>query len=73
MNVGGELWRKEALYEIMDGKSSSLVSMLQQDPDLKKWRCKANDECDTFCHLTRTLTYHCAPDIEECVWLSAQV
>jgi len=48
MNVGGELWRKEALYEIMDGKSSSLVSMLQQDPDLKKWRCKANDECDTF-------------------------
>ena len=24
MQVGGELWRKEALYEIMDGKSGKI-------------------------------------------------
>ena len=43
---GGEIWRKEALYEIMDGKSSQLAGMIAQDPELKKWKCKqAGDEC----------------------------
>lgn len=47
--VGGEMWRKNALYEIMDGKTASLVGRLQQDPELKTWRCKAaNDECNGF-------------------------
>ena len=32
-HVGGEMWRKNALYEIMDGKTSSLVGRLQQDPE----------------------------------------
>ena len=49
MQPGGEMWRKDALYEIMDGKSNSLVRMLEQDPDLKKWRCKqVGDECLGF-------------------------
>ena len=49
MQVGGELWRKEALYDIMDGKSAPLVSMLQQDPELAKWKCKqTGDECMGF-------------------------
>ena len=48
MQPGGELWRKDALYEIMDGKSDSIVRMLEQDPELKKWRCKqAGDECES--------------------------
>jgi len=46
MNVGGELWRKDVLYDIMDGKSGSLAQMLDQDPELKRWKCKqAGDEC----------------------------
>ena len=46
MQVGGELWRKDALYDIMDGKSGSLARMLDEDPDLKRWKCKqAGDEC----------------------------
>ena len=49
MQAGGEMWRKNALYEIMDGKNSSLVSRLEQDPELKTWKCKAaNDECNGF-------------------------
>ena len=45
MQVGGEMWRKNALYEIMDGKAASLLPLLEQDPELKEWRCKTNDEC----------------------------
>ena len=49
MQVGGEGWRKDALYDIMDGKSGKLVGMLEQDPELKKWRCKqTGDECFGF-------------------------
>ena len=48
MNMG-ELWRKDALYEIMDGKSAAIPAQLTQDPDLKKWRCQqAGDECVGF-------------------------
>ena len=44
--VGSEMWRKDALYDIMDGKSSQLAGMIAQDPELKKWKCKqAGDEC----------------------------
>ena len=40
MQVGGELWRKDVLYQIMDGKNDSIAKVLEQDPDLKKWKCK---------------------------------
>ena len=46
MNVGGELWRKEALYEIMDGGNTyliapSLVLLRSRNPDNREsgvWR-----------------------------------
>ena len=46
MQPGGERWRKEALYDIMDGKSGAvLLTRLEQDPELSKWKCKqAGDE-----------------------------
>ena len=47
MSPGGEMWRKDVLYDIMDGKSgATILSKLDQDPELKTWRCKqAGDEC----------------------------
>lgn len=47
--VGEERWRKNALYDIMDGKNGKLITMLEQDPELKTWKCKqAGDECFGF-------------------------
>ena len=49
MQAGGELWRKNVLYDIMDGKSDMIVAKLEQDPELKRWKCKqAGDECVGF-------------------------
>ena len=46
MQVGGELWRKDVLYQIMDGKNDSITKVLEQDPELKSWKCKQmGDEC----------------------------
>ena len=44
MPLGGEMQRKEALYDIMDGKNDTIVGRLAQDPELKTWKCKSADE-----------------------------
>ena len=49
MQVGGEMWRTQRLYDIMDGKSDDLLPHLEQDPELKKWRCKQSGECAIRC------------------------
>ena len=49
MQAGGEMWRKDVLYDIMDGKSDTIVARLAEDPALKRWKCKqAGDECAGF-------------------------
>ena len=40
MAPGGERWRKEAIFDIMDGKNGNLLNMLTQDPELKTWKSK---------------------------------
>ena len=49
MKPGSDMWRKDVLYDILDGKSGdALVQALKDDVELKDWRCKAAGECMGF-------------------------
>ena len=44
MQPGGEMWRKDVLFDVMDGKHGALVERLAADPALATWKCKDHSE-----------------------------